>query len=659
MSFLQPLLLAAIPLIGLPILIHLVNQRRYQTMPWAAMIFLLAAHRLSRGFARLRQWLILAARTLVIAGLIFAMARPLASGWLGLAAGSQADTTIILLDRSPSMSSFGNNGARTKLDVAKRQLAESLEQLGSDHWVLIDSASATPLEIRSPRMLLTASEAEPVGASADLPTMLRAALQYIRSNQTGRTDIWICSDMRQHDWRAEGGEWPALRESFLDLPQSIRFYLLAFAQIPQNNTSLRITKVRRRQSDDGATLVVSLHLTRNEDSTELKTIPVEFDIEGARSVLNVKVQGITHQLKDHTIPLGAKQVRGWGRVAIPADANNLDNEFFFVFDQPPVRKTLLVTEEPHASRALRLAAEIAADAEASTSVEVVSPAQLASVAWEEIGLVLWHAPIPDSDDAELLQAFVEGEGRVILLPPKTPSSRSFYGFSWGSWEETTKDVSVGNWRGDANLLAHTQNGIALPVGELKIHRHCQAVGEVTPLATLSDGELLLGRVPTAHGGLYVLATTPIEKDSSLATDGVVLYVMVQRALAEGCARLGQVHQKIAGAAGKDSSDWKRLAGAQGALSHRYAYHAGVFDVDDQLVALNRAAAEDATRVLSDEKIEQLFEGLELVRLDHRAGESSSLVQEIWRLFLAAMLAALLVEAILCLPKIRATERAIA
>ena len=119
MSFLQPLLLAAIPLIGLPVLIHLVNQRRYQTMPWAAMIFLLAANRLSRGFARLRQWLILAMRTLAIAGLIFALARPLASGWLGLAAGSKADTTIILLDRSPSMSTASNGGIGTKLDTGR------------------------------------------------------------------------------------------------------------------------------------------------------------------------------------------------------------------------------------------------------------------------------------------------------------------------------------------------------------------------------------------------------------------------------------------------------------------------------------------------------------------------------------------------------------
>ena len=101
MTFLQPMLLVALPLVALPIVIHLINQRRYQTIRWAAMIFLLAANRMSRGYAKLRQLLILLFRMLAIAGLVFTISRPLASGWLGLTAGGRADTTIILLDRSP------------------------------------------------------------------------------------------------------------------------------------------------------------------------------------------------------------------------------------------------------------------------------------------------------------------------------------------------------------------------------------------------------------------------------------------------------------------------------------------------------------------------------------------------------------------------------
>jgi hypothetical protein len=102
MSFLQPILLAALPLVALPVIIHLINQRRYQTVQWAAMMFLLAANRMSRGYARIRQWLIMAFRMAAIAGLVFAVSRPLSGGWLGFTAG-RPDTTLVLLDRSQSM----------------------------------------------------------------------------------------------------------------------------------------------------------------------------------------------------------------------------------------------------------------------------------------------------------------------------------------------------------------------------------------------------------------------------------------------------------------------------------------------------------------------------------------------------------------------------
>src|SRR5205814_3337589 len=117
MTFLQPLLLVGLPLVTLPVIIHLINQRRYQSIRWAAMIFLLAANRMSRGYAKLRQWLILFFRTVAIAGLIFAVSRPLAGGWLGRAAGGKPDTTIVLLDRSPSMRQQGTGTVVSKLDA--------------------------------------------------------------------------------------------------------------------------------------------------------------------------------------------------------------------------------------------------------------------------------------------------------------------------------------------------------------------------------------------------------------------------------------------------------------------------------------------------------------------------------------------------------------
>ena len=89
MTFLQPWMLVTLPLVALPLIIHLINQRRFQTVPWAAMQFLLAAKALARGYSRLRHWLIMLLRMLAVAAVILAVGRPLSRGWLALAGGGR------------------------------------------------------------------------------------------------------------------------------------------------------------------------------------------------------------------------------------------------------------------------------------------------------------------------------------------------------------------------------------------------------------------------------------------------------------------------------------------------------------------------------------------------------------------------------------------
>jgi hypothetical protein len=77
-----------------------------------------------------------------------------------------------------------------------------------------------------------------------------------------------------------------------------------------------------------------------------------------------------------------------------------------------------------------------------------------------------------------------------------------------------------------------------------------------------------------------------------------------------------------------------------------------------LVAVNRPAAEDAGRIVADDRIDAAFNGLLLTRIaPGGAGAADSLVQEIWRAFLIAMLVALVGEGLLSLPRRAREERA--
>ena len=653
MSLLQPLILAALPLAALPIIIHLINQRRFQTVNWGAMMFLLAANRMARGYARIRQWLILALRVLALMGLIFALSRPLASGWLGLTAGSRIDTTIVLLDRSSSMSQQEPGASRSKLRAAVEQLSSTFRLLRSNRWILIDSQTRTPHELEKPDDLLRVPEADPTSATADIPAMLDAARQYIRENKTGRTEIWIASDLRKNDWDEQGGRWDGLRSSFLEFPQAIRFHLLAYADRAADNLAVRVTGTRRQRTPTGSELLLSLIITRDQAVETTTSVPLRIEIEGASSELNVEFAGDRYELRDHPVPLDSTQERGWGRVSLPTDGNPADNEAYFVFAPSPPRQTILVTDQTAATAALQAAADIAPDPSLTAGVEVLGADQLASVDWPTVALVLWQSALPGADTSAALKAFVERGGQLIFFPPETPGSAEFAGVRWTDWQESVAELGVESWRGDQDILSNTKDGSALPVGELRVRRFCGLSGELLPLATLKGGQPLLSRLPTDRGGIYFVSTTTLSRDSSFTANGIVLYVMIQRALTTGASVLGDTRDVAAGetAGLGDVTTWTRVAGPDESISTDYAYQRGIYADGSLLVAVNRPPKEDEPRVVEDADLKSLFTGLDFSRVDDRASSFTTLVQEIWRSFLLVMMIALVGEAALCIPKI--------
>src|SRR5918911_1098569 len=70
--------------VSIPIIIHLLNRKRFRVVTWAAMRFLLAAQRKNARKLRLEQLLLLAVRVMVVALLVLAMAcvMPWADLWL-------------------------------------------------------------------------------------------------------------------------------------------------------------------------------------------------------------------------------------------------------------------------------------------------------------------------------------------------------------------------------------------------------------------------------------------------------------------------------------------------------------------------------------------------------------------------------------------------
>ena len=162
----------------------------------------------------------------------------------------------------------------------------------------------------------------------------------------------------------------------------------------------------------------------------------------------------------------------------------------------------------------------------------------------------------------------------------------------------------------------------------------------------------MARQELGDGCVYFCATLPTSAHSSLLQDGVVFYVMIQRALAIGAAVQGDVRQVTAGSdAASELASWQPLSEPpDGVLSTSRSLLAGAFQRDDKLIALNRPASEDRVERLSDTAVEKLFLGLPFRHVRERVGSATSLAREVWRAFVLLMALALMVEAWLCLPE---------
>ncbi|MEM1070525.1 MAG: BatA domain-containing protein, partial [Planctomycetota bacterium] len=209
MSFLSIAFLFALPLAAAPLLLHLFDRRRNAVIQWGAMQFLMEAAAKKTSARRLKQWLLLAMRVLAIAGLIFALARPLLpAGYLG---GEFRGETILVLDNSMSMLRTGNDETLIK-DAIKESLSR-LDELPASDDVRILTSAPYPVwgdvgRVRSDRKSRQwlkdyLGELEATRGRSDLLAALFEAVQVEHAPNQSSRRIVVLTDGQAADWRLD------------------------------------------------------------------------------------------------------------------------------------------------------------------------------------------------------------------------------------------------------------------------------------------------------------------------------------------------------------------------------------------------------------------------------------------------------------------------
>jgi hypothetical protein len=141
----HPILLTGVALVGLPILLHLIMRQEPKRQPLPTFRFLKLKQKINDRKIRLRHWLLLAMRMLLIALICLALFQPrLLSNRFNIR-GEQPVAAVIVLDTSPSMGYEVAN--RAGLSPARQRGLRLLEETAQGPWTMLDDARFRALEL--------------------------------------------------------------------------------------------------------------------------------------------------------------------------------------------------------------------------------------------------------------------------------------------------------------------------------------------------------------------------------------------------------------------------------------------------------------------------------------------------------------------------------
>jgi hypothetical protein len=645
MLFLNPLLLWGLLAASAPVVIHLLNKRRHKPVQWAAMQFILKATRESRGKRKLRHILILACRILAIAALALAAARPIVSALAGWGGGS-IDTVVLLLDRSSSMEVKPADGLQSRRQIIIEKARDAMIDLGVSRLVLIDSASNQAQEVPSPDTLAELSSTAATDTTADFPSLLTHATEVL-ADSSGRSEIWLASDLQSSNWHSGDPRWAAARTSLDALPQKPTLRVLSLTGPTAPNSAIHLLDSRRSGDD----IILDLQIVRSADSRGTLSLPLTTHLNSAGTTESITIPGQSIRLQKRiTIPAGNLTGSGW--VSIPADGNSRDNSAYFAYGPALPVKSIIVAPAGEAADFLALAA--APPGYEDQSTRIIDPANAETLDTSEVAAILWAAPLPSGHTAEIIHRFISAGGQVIFFPPGESSNASFDNLSWShpSVADAGKFFTLKDWNHRDGPLRDGFTGTPIPAERLKAIRRQFPLGDYTALARWEDGEPFIARRVTERGTAWFVGSLPDYTWSNLG-DADVLLPSVQRIIAIGANRFSTSYLATIGtesAKPKPGESGIRLGENSNSEPTNSSEQAGIFLFGDRLIAVNRPHQEDTPEILTKDQLDQVLDGTHYT-LFAQAGKSGDpfLSRDVWRAFLILMLFSLIAEATLCLP----------
>lgn len=487
MTFLNAALLAGTLAFAMPLIIHLLNRTKFQTVDWGAMHLLDAVLRVNHRRFQLQQWLLLMIRCAIPIILALSLAIPVLTHFQALPKDAPS-SVVILIDDSYSMdvAVAAEGDPSTLLQQALQQTEQIMNALpaGSEAQVILAGGRVRTLPDQistNLRQLITSLQSVTGGAgSCDWQQAFSAAATTVASMHHARRELIVISDFQRHDWRTAAP--PLLQElrqrwTTLSTPPVVHLIKLG----PRDTSGLRNVAVVGLQPDR-PTLGVGQEVRLRVTLKNFSTVPQS----GVRVQLKVDEEMVSASTADLG-PLASRQLllthtfETAGSHVVQAeliteDALPSDNRQFCSLEVLETVEVLLIDGKPSG---------VPLQAETSFLALALSPftygsqpladlIQTRTIAANQFAnshlgnsriVIMANVPRLNDNQADALEAFVQAGGALIVFAGDqlatdwyhqrlSKPSRPLLPMRWGPLQGTA-------WSGDpGDALPDTQTAIA-------------------------------------------------------------------------------------------------------------------------------------------------------------------------------------------------------
>ena len=245
--------------IASPIIIHLLNRRRFKIIDWAAMEFLLNANNKNRKRIQLENLILLILRYIAMFLLGLLLARPFFPNDANLFGENQQFERIVVLDDSYSMNVRVGN--KTIFEVAKEKVKEFAKVLAKDKASNtlsiylasnIESPAITNMDVTEETLTEIQDAIDELRCS-DFSARFDEGLRTMVDATEGRSEaknriFYLVTDLRQKDWwsNVQSEEGHPAQNLIKSISQNtpLGCYLVDVGQEVKNVVNLAITDIR-------------------------------------------------------------------------------------------------------------------------------------------------------------------------------------------------------------------------------------------------------------------------------------------------------------------------------------------------------------------------------------------------------------------------------